>query len=130
MESKLPTDVSILSVGTGASVTPELRIPKKKNIKQPAMSRPRKDSIPNQDINRWITQQDPSLPPIIEKYTTEYKPLFNDMHDPNYTEDDPNDSTDNYCNENEDYVNKMKVNNNADKDNEYKDENSTALKND
>ena len=29
------------------------------------------------------------------KYSTRYKPLFNDTHDPNYAEDDPNDYTDN-----------------------------------
>ena len=52
-------------------------------MKSPAMSPPRKDPIPNQDINRLITQQDPSDPPIIEKYTTVYKPLFNDTHDLN-----------------------------------------------
>ena len=63
------------------------------------MSPPRKDQIPNQDINRLITEEDPSLPPIIEKYPLGYEQLFNDTHDPNGTKDDPNDSTDNSFNE-------------------------------
>ena len=50
------TDVSILYGGTGASVTTERRIPRKSNMKPPAMSPPRKDPIPNQDINRLITE--------------------------------------------------------------------------
>ena len=36
-------------------------------MKSPAISTPRKDSIPYQDINRLIIEQDPSFPPIIEK---------------------------------------------------------------
>ena len=59
------------------------------------MSPPRKDSIPNQDINRLITEQFPSIPPIISKYPPGYKSLFNDAHDPNSTEDEPNYSIDN-----------------------------------
>ena len=94
------------------------------------MSPPRKDPIPNQCINRLTNQQYPSLPPIIEKHTTVYKQLFNDTHDPNYTETDPNDSIDNSLNENKCYVNKLKVNNNEDNDDEEKDENSAPLKND
>ena len=35
-------------------------------MKSPAMSPPRKYPIPNQYINILITQQDPSIPPIIE----------------------------------------------------------------
>ena len=74
------------SGGTGASVTPEKRIPgKKRNMKSPAMSPTRKDPIPNQDINRLTTEQDPSLSPIIAKYPTGYRPLFNDANDPNST---------------------------------------------
>ena len=100
MESKIKTDVSIFSGGTVSSVTPERRITITKiNIKSPAMSTPRNDPIPNQDINRLITQQDPSLSPILENNPTGYNPLFNDKHDPNSKEDDPNDSTDNSRNE-------------------------------
>ena len=57
----------------------------KSNMKSPAMYPSRKDNIPNQDINRIITKQDPTLPPIIEKYPLGYKPIFNDTHDPNIT---------------------------------------------
>ena len=53
----------------------------KTNMKSPAISSPRKDTIPNQYINRLIIEQDPSLPPIIAKYPPGYKPLFNDTHD-------------------------------------------------
>ena len=94
------------------------------------MSPPRKYPVPNQDINRLITQQDPSIPPIMEKYTTGYKALFNDTHEPYSTEDNHDNSRDDSRNENEDSVNKLKVNNNDDNDDEYKDENSAALKND
>ena len=70
------TDVYLLSGGTRAIVTPEKSIPRKINVKSPAMSPPRKDPISIQNINILITEQDPSLPPIIEKYTHGYKPLF------------------------------------------------------
>ena len=59
------------------------------------MSPPRKDPITNQIINRLITEQDLSLPPIIKNYPPGYKTLFNDTHNPNITEDDPNNYTDN-----------------------------------
>ena len=58
---------------------------KKSNMKSPAMSPPKKDPIPYEDINILITKQDPSLPPIMEKYPPVYKPLFNDKHDSNST---------------------------------------------
>ena len=52
MVKKIRTDVSLLSVGTGASVTPEKRIArKKKDMKSLAMLPLRKDIIQNQDIN-------------------------------------------------------------------------------
>ena len=48
VEEKMRTDVSILSGGTGSSVTPEKRIPReKRNIKLPEMYPLRKDPIPN-----------------------------------------------------------------------------------
>ena len=81
-------------------------------MKSPAMSPPRKDPIPNQYNNILITKQDPSLLPIMEKYPPGYRPLFKDTHDPNSTEDKPNDFTYNSRNQNEDYVNKLKVTNN------------------
>ena len=77
---------------------------------------PIKYTITDQDINRLTTQHYPSLQPIIEKYPTGCKPLFNDTHDPNYTEDDPNYSTDNSSNEKKYSVNKLKVNDNEDND--------------
>ena len=92
----MKTDVSTFYGGTGASVTPEKRIPgNKRNIKSPAMSPPRKYPIPNQDINRLITKKYANLSPIKAKYPSRFKPLFNDAHDLNSTEDNPNDSTDN-----------------------------------
>ena len=52
-------------------------------MKSPEISPPRKDPIPNQDINILITEPYPSLPLIIEKYPPGYQPLFNNTHDPN-----------------------------------------------
>ena len=45
------------------------------------MSPPRKDLIPNQDSNIIYNDVDPILPPLLEKYPTGYKPLFNDTYD-------------------------------------------------
>ena len=78
-------------------------------MKSPAVSPPREDTIPNQDNNILITEQDPSLTTIMAKYPHKYKPLFNDTHDPNSTEDDPDDYTDNSRNEKESSVNKIKT---------------------
>ena len=66
----------------------------------------------------------------LAKYPTGYKPLFNDTHDTNIIEDEPNGSTDNSRKENKDSVNKPKVNNNEYNYGEYKDEISAALIND
>ena len=41
------------------------------------MSPPRKDPIPNQDINRLSTEKYQSLPPKLAKYFHEYKLLIN-----------------------------------------------------
>ena len=49
------TNVSILYIGTGASVTG-------------------KDPIPNKDINKLITKQYQSLPPIQAKYHPGFGP--------------------------------------------------------
>ena len=70
LESKMRTDVSHFSAVTGASATPfkKKNQERKSDVKSPAMSPPRKDPIPNQYINRLITEQDPSIPPIIAKY--------------------------------------------------------------
>ena len=85
-------------------------------MESPAMSPPIKDPIPNQYIKISITEKDSSLPPNMAKYPPEYKPLFNDAHDPNSTEYDPNDSTDNLHNKKEYQVNKLKVTNTEDND--------------
>ena len=47
-------------------------------MKSPEMSPPRKDKIPNKDSKRIIKKQDPNTPPLLAKYPTVYKPLFND----------------------------------------------------
>ena len=78
------------------------------------MSPPRKDPIPNQDINRSITEKYPSLPPHLSKYTPGYKSLFNDSHDPSSTKDDHTYSTNKSRNQKEDSVNNLKVTNNED----------------
>ena len=99
MNPKTRTVVSLFSGGTGASVTPEKSIPKKKrNMNPPEMSPPIKYPIPNQDIHILITEQDPSLPTILEKYPPGYKQLFNDMHDISSTEYKPKGSIDNLRN--------------------------------
>ena len=115
MEAKMRTVVSVLSGGTVASVNPVKCIRRNKiNMKSPTMSHPKKDPIPNQDINRLITEQDPILPLIQSKYPPVFKPLFNYAHDPNSTEDGRNDYTDNSPDEREDSVNKLKLTNNED----------------
>ena len=77
---------------------------------------PRKDPITNQYINRLTTKLDPSLPPIKEKHSPGFKPLLNDAHNTNSTEDEPNDSADNSSSDKKDYVNILKVTNNEDID--------------
>ena len=97
-------------------------------MKSPAMSPPRKDPILNQDSDRIINEQYPSLPPLLEKYPTVPKPLFNDTHCPNKTEDVVNDYTDDSGTEVNDYLNKLNVKKDDDTDGEYRDDNSQALK--
>ena len=82
----------------------------------PGVSPQRKDTIKNQDTNRIINEQDPIIPPLLAKYHTGYKPLFNDTHHPNKTEDDINDSTDNSRIDIDYYLNKLNVNKDEDKD--------------
>ena len=95
--------------------------------KSPAMLPPIKDPIPNQDSNIIIKKHDPILPPLLSKYTTGYKPLFNYTHYPNKTEDNLNDSTDNSRTDIDDYLNKLNVNKDEDKYDEYKDDSLQAL---
>ena len=71
---KILTDVSAFSVNTGASTTPEKRIPRNKNsTKSLAMSTPRKSLIPNQNINMIGTKKYQSLPPQLAKFRPGYK---------------------------------------------------------
>ena len=90
--------------------------------KSPAMSPPRKATIINQDSNKIINREDPILQSILEKYPTGYKPLFNDTHYSNKTEDGLNDSTYNSCTYIDDYLNKLHIDKDEDKNYEYKDE--------
>ena len=86
VNAKMRTHVYIFSGGTWAGFTPEKLLSRnKRNMKSPAISPPRKDLIPNQDINRLITKQGPSIPPIKAKYPPVFKPLFNDAYDHNST---------------------------------------------
>ena len=102
VNAKMRTDVSILYGGTGASVTPEKRIPgKQRNMKSPAILPPRKDPITNQDINRLITEKYQILPPHLAKYPPGFKVLINYAPDPNSTEGDCNDSINTSRNEKE-----------------------------
>ena len=71
------------------------------------MSSPRNDPIPNQDSTIIINEQDPILPPLLVKYPTGYKSLFNDTNYPNKSEDDLNDSTDNSFTDIDNYLNKL-----------------------
>ena len=76
------TDVSFLSVATGASVTPVKRIPRKiREIKSLVMSLQRKDLIPNQDINMLGTKKYQILPPQLSKFRPRYKSLRNAAED-------------------------------------------------
>ena len=124
VKTKMQTGVYLLSVGTLHSVTPEIFIPRKKrNTKSLAILPPRKCQIPNQDINRLITEKDQSLPLHLAKFPPEFKSLINEAHDHNSTEDYCNDSTDNPRNDKEDPVNNLKAINNKDIDDKYKYEN-------
>ena len=49
-------------------------------MKSPAMSPQRKDTIPNQDSTRIITQQNPILSPLLLEGPTVHKPCIYDTH--------------------------------------------------
>ena len=115
----MQTNVSVLSGGTGDSITPEKIIPRKKgNMKLLEISPPINDLIPNQDINMLGTEKYQSLPPQFDKFIPGYKSLINKA------EDVSNDSTDTSCTDKEYYVDNLKDINNKNIDDEYKDENS------
>ena len=67
-----------------------------------------------------INKQDPILQPLLEKYTTGYKPLSNDTYYLNKTEDELNYYTDNPHTDIDDDSNKLNLKNKKDKDDEYK----------
>ena len=102
----------------------------KKNFKSPEMSYPRKDPIPNQDSTRNITQQDPKLPPHLEKGPTGHKPFIDDTHFSNPRENEHTYTTDNSYTDNEDSVDKTNIGKDEYKDNEYKEDHSEAPKSD
>ena len=82
------------------------------------MQTQREHPITNQDSNRIINEQYPILPLLPEKYPIVYKPLFNDTHYPNKTEDNRNDYTDNPSNCIDNYLNKPNVKNDEGNDDE------------
>ena len=86
--------------------------------KSPAILPLGKDPIPNQYSNITINEEDPIIPPILAKYPTGYKPLFNDMHYPNKTECDLNFYTDSSRTDIEEYLNKLDINKDEDNDHE------------
>ena len=63
-------------------------------MKSPEMSPSIKDPITNQDSTRIITQQEPILLQLLEKWTTGYKSFIDDTKFSNKSEDEHNDSTD------------------------------------
>ena len=67
-------DVSGLSVVTGAIVTPEKPITRKKNDMKSLVTSPSiNDPIPNPDINVLGTKKYQSLPPQLAKFCPGYK---------------------------------------------------------
>ena len=116
LDSKTRTGVSIFFLGTGASVTPGKRNPRRKNIKSLAMLPPRKDQITNQYINMLGTGKDQSLPPQLAKFCPGYKSIKNKA------EDGRNDSTDTSLNDKEDYVDNLKSIYSKNIDDKYKDD--------
>ena len=108
-----------MSGATGTSVFPGKRITRKKeNMKSLAMLPPRKDPIPNQDINILGTKKYQSLPLQLSRYFPGYKSLINEA------EDGRNDSTDTSRTDKEDSVKNLKAINKKIIDDEYKDGNS------
>ena len=87
-------------------------------MKSLSMSPPRKDPIPNQDINMLGTKIYQSLPPQLAKFRSGYKSSINEA------EDGRNDSTDTSRTDKEYSVNNLKTMNNKDIDDKYKDGNS------
>ena len=111
----MKTYVSVLSVATGAIVTPEKHTQRrKKDIKSLAMYPQRKDPIPNQYINMLGTEKCQIPPPQLARFRPGYKSLRNQA------EDYCNDSTDTSRTNKEDYVENLKAINNKNIDYKYK----------
>ena len=81
----MPADIYLL-YGKWGSVTPEIHIPRKRNLKSPEVLPPRKYTIPNQDSTIIINQQYPNLPPNLAKGNTVHKPFIDDTNFSNTTE--------------------------------------------
>ena len=79
---------------------------------------PRKDPIPNQDINMLGTKTNQVLTPQLAKFLPGYKSLINEL------EDGRNYSTDTSRTDKKDSVNNLKSIHNKNIDDEYRDENS------
>ena len=81
MVTKMRIDLSVLSVATGASTTPEKLIQiKKREIKSLEILPPRKYTIPNQDKNTLGSEKDQSIPPNIPKFPNGFKLIRNEAH--------------------------------------------------
>ena len=78
------------------------------------MSPPRKDTIPNKDINISGTKKDQSLPQQLAKFSPGYKSLINK------SEDCCNNYTDTSRTDKEDSVDNLKSINNKNIDDKYK----------
>ena len=81
-------------------------------MKSLVISPPRKDLIPNQDINILRIKEYQSLPSQLDKYCSGYKSILNKA------EDGRNDYTNTSRTDKEDYVNNLKAINNKNNDDE------------
>ena len=94
---------------------PGKRIPRnKRDMKSLAASPPRKDPIPNQDMNMLITVKYQSLPPQLPKFRPRYKSLRNKA------DDDCHYSTDTSRTDKEDFIKNLKVTDNKNSNDKYK----------
>ena len=117
MVDKLRTDLYVLYIVTGTSVTPLKIAPiNKRNMKSLATPPQRKDPIPHQDIHTLGTGKDQSLPPHLPKFFHGYKSLRNE------SDDDRHDSTDTPRTDKEGYIYNIKAMNNKNSDGKYKEE--------
>ena len=126
MLGKIRNDLSVNSVltgETGAIVTPEKRVPRKKiNIKSLAKSQLRKDPIPNQDKNTLGLQKYQCLPPHVPPFPTGFKSVRNEANydNPETTYTSRTDKYDTSRTNRDDYIENVKSMNNTNDDDEYK----------